>query len=337
VTIAGKPQRTTGGRSVHRRRLFWGLGSEPYTAAVINDLDAVEWAQLLHAYGSAADVPGQLRDLAAADDDGVREMLGEVFASNLVHQGTRFEATAYAVPFLAELAGTPTQAGRHRIVSFLTYAAVGYRHNRPGSFPVAQERAWAAADHAAGGVDELREQVRSWLLTPRPERGRRPVTSAQIDRLQRHTGLVVYDAVRSQLGVLGPLLRNPDTQLAGHTALLLSWFPQDAADDASALVEMACSAGPSSVAALIALGAMEPVLSWSEAGVAILERLADPNRDVRWAAATAAVRWYGPTAPPAAVEVLREHARDEDNDPTWPWGINAQWYTAASLAGGQLD
>ena len=81
---------------------------------------------------------------------------------------------------------------------------------------------------------------------------------------------------------------------------------------------------------------MEPVVPGSVASVAILERLADPNRDVRWAVATAAVRWYGPTAASAAVEVLRERARDEDNDPTWPWGIDAQWYTAASLAGGRL-
>ena len=65
---------------------------------MLDELDDVAWDRLTHAYGAAADVPGILREVAAGDDDALSELYG-----NIWHQGTVYEATAYAVPFLVEL------------------------------------------------------------------------------------------------------------------------------------------------------------------------------------------------------------------------------------------
>ncbi|GAA1535700.1 hypothetical protein GCM10009827_062540 [Dactylosporangium maewongense] len=60
------------------------------------------WAELTHAYGVADDVPELLRGLA----DGSSEALWELFG-NVIHQGTLYEATRFAVPFLVEILDAP--------------------------------------------------------------------------------------------------------------------------------------------------------------------------------------------------------------------------------------
>ncbi|MFB7534221.1 hypothetical protein ACFC0C_39610 [Streptomyces sp. NPDC056178] len=68
------------------------------------DVDAQPWAELQHAYGSAADVPDRLRALAGDDGEAASEAVSELYGS-ILHQGSVYEATARAVPYLARLAG----------------------------------------------------------------------------------------------------------------------------------------------------------------------------------------------------------------------------------------
>ncbi len=67
------------------------------------DLDAQPWASYTHAYGSAEDVPGHLRALAGDDDAAADEAQSELYGS-ILHQGSVYEASAKAVPFLARTA-----------------------------------------------------------------------------------------------------------------------------------------------------------------------------------------------------------------------------------------
>ncbi|MEV5201476.1 hypothetical protein [Streptomyces sp. NPDC053720] len=73
---------------------------EPFLA----DVDAQPWADLQHAYGSAADVPGHLRALAGESEEAASEAVSELYGS-ILHQGSVYGATARAVPYLARLAG----------------------------------------------------------------------------------------------------------------------------------------------------------------------------------------------------------------------------------------
>ncbi|MFD8106371.1 hypothetical protein [Streptomyces microflavus] len=72
-------------------------------ALFLAELDAQPWASYSHAYGSAEDVPGFLRALAGDDDAAAEEAQSELYVS-ILHQGSVYEASAKAVPFLARIA-----------------------------------------------------------------------------------------------------------------------------------------------------------------------------------------------------------------------------------------
>ncbi|WP_329379524.1 HEAT repeat domain-containing protein [Streptomyces sp. NBC_01716] len=79
-------------------------------AQIFADLDAQPWAEREHAYGGADDVPDQLRALASDDAEEAEEALYELYG-NIVHQGSVYEATPYAVPYLARLAAAGVRPG----------------------------------------------------------------------------------------------------------------------------------------------------------------------------------------------------------------------------------
>jgi hypothetical protein len=85
---------------------------------VLDGLDRVEWRKLTHAYGSATDVPQLLRDLASKDSGKREAALSDLFG-NIWHQGTVYEATANAVPFLVELAADSNVAGRADVLGLI--------------------------------------------------------------------------------------------------------------------------------------------------------------------------------------------------------------------------
>ena len=69
---------------------------------MLEGLDKINWSQLHHAYGEASDVPISIRQLLSKDDATVDKAIYELFG-NIWHQGTVYEASAFAVPFLQEL------------------------------------------------------------------------------------------------------------------------------------------------------------------------------------------------------------------------------------------
>ncbi|MFG2947145.1 hypothetical protein [Streptomyces adustus] len=63
------------------------------------ELDHVQWHDLTHAYGPAADVPELIRALYD-DEESAAEAIDELYGT-IYHQGTVYDASAPAVPFLA--------------------------------------------------------------------------------------------------------------------------------------------------------------------------------------------------------------------------------------------
>ena len=63
-------------------------------------LEEVPWATLDHAYGSAANVPGVLTELAGAEGDAARQIVEGFGYGSLCHQGSVYSATLAAAPFL---------------------------------------------------------------------------------------------------------------------------------------------------------------------------------------------------------------------------------------------
>lgn len=92
---------------------------------VFDDLDKVPWGELEHAYGAAEDVPDILRQLLSSDPkiraDAIEQLYGNIF-----HQGTRYPATPFVVPFLIELCSDPTVPDRFQILSLWGSLITGY-------------------------------------------------------------------------------------------------------------------------------------------------------------------------------------------------------------------
>ncbi len=130
---------------------------------MLEGLDQVDWKRLSHAYGSAEDVPDLLRALMSPDSAVREAAIGELHG-NIYHQGTVYEATAYAAPFLLELLEAPEVAGKaellflvHSIATGSSYLAVHgemdhyrkERHTAAFQEQFRQEQGWAsAARHA---------------------------------------------------------------------------------------------------------------------------------------------------------------------------------------------
>jgi hypothetical protein len=119
---------------------------------VLDGLDAIDWSALAHAYGPATDVPALLRAVAAGDEASRRAALGALFG-NVWHQGTVYEATAAAVPFLVELAARTGAPDRDVVLALVGCIARGQSyhavHAPSRRERVARETAWVRAAHAA--------------------------------------------------------------------------------------------------------------------------------------------------------------------------------------------
>jgi HEAT repeat protein len=91
-------------------------------AVMLENLDKINWSELGHAYGWATNVPNMIRDLTSADKE-VRQKARSDLSSHIIHQGTPYSSTAYAVPFLAELLDAPEIPDREEIASLLAFIA----------------------------------------------------------------------------------------------------------------------------------------------------------------------------------------------------------------------
>lgn len=92
--------------------------------AMLERLDAVDWAAVQHAFGPATDIPDALRTLAD-DDPGRRQRAYQHLWQTLLDEGMRNHATAAAAPFIAELVGDPRVPDRPRLISLLTCSVAG--------------------------------------------------------------------------------------------------------------------------------------------------------------------------------------------------------------------
>ncbi|MFD8423524.1 hypothetical protein [Streptomyces sp. NPDC059466] len=112
---------------------------------LLTGLDEVDWSNLNHAYGTAADVPGQLRALCGIDEQARQQAVSDLF-NHLAHQGSRCQAAPYAVPFLSRIALAGPGPAREHALELLSGLAVDRDEEREiiGGADIAAWRAEAA-------------------------------------------------------------------------------------------------------------------------------------------------------------------------------------------------
>ena len=91
---------------------------------MLEKLDEIGWSSLQHAYGEASDVPGQIRALIS-DDETERNKAFYELCGNIYHQGTLYEATVSAIPFLLEIYNFQKAPNHEQIVLLVALIASG--------------------------------------------------------------------------------------------------------------------------------------------------------------------------------------------------------------------
>ncbi len=92
---------------------------------MLEGLDKIDWKNLEHAYGEASDVPDLIRSLASKDEEKRADALWELYG-NIFHQGTRYKATPFAIPFIFELIRGPQVLDKANLIKFTVDLALGY-------------------------------------------------------------------------------------------------------------------------------------------------------------------------------------------------------------------
>ena len=252
---------------------------------MLERLHTVDWNALTHAYGPADDVPELLRALAAADRQARKDAYWELYG-NIFHQGTRYPATAPAVPFLLELLADPATPDRPELLLLLTHLVTG-------QFSVAADPTMYAGEpddgHALahGDVEDYGAILRD-----------------------------IYRAAEAGLPLYLQLVQHADTaSLRAAAAHLLACLWTRAAASVPVLrAQLARETGvPARATLAFALGRLQDIAGPDPQLLALHER--DPAPLVRLLAAVGLVRAAGSDAPDAAVATLIAAVHDPDAVP----------------------
>ncbi|GAB2824263.1 hypothetical protein GCM10022221_22900 [Actinocorallia aurea] len=301
----------------------------------LDGLDEVAWASLHHAYGTAEDVPGQLRALASADPE-AREAARGLYG-NVYHQGTRWEASPYVVPFLAALLDDPGTPGRGSVMGLLRAVALGDRDDADLPFDVGAafaraerltpERAEAATRRLYGYDEEDDEDEDAEDDLPEED---------EADEADMNDVVVLWarDCHRAAGRVHDRIVAwtaDPDPVVAAGAAELLAWYPASPAAVAALLAvpaEGRETVRASANLALAHLPAADPAVA------EVLTGLLDaPHRAVALTAAVALAHRAADPFPERALTLLVEapaHPVPADSFPL-PWDRSLQGFAALSL------
>jgi HEAT repeat protein len=189
---------------------------------MLENLDSIAWSQLTHAYGAATDVPAQIRNLASANEGERGNALWELYG-NIFHEGARYPATPYAVPFLYELVTAPETPDRHEIVYLLVSLALGCEESYlPDGLDVA---------NFCGALKESDSQMSLTDQAECDEYGVGP--RADLD---------CYDSVQNGVPVLIKLMTDDDARLRRAAIYALAWFPENARQSLPAIRQFLANA-----------------------------------------------------------------------------------------------
>jgi hypothetical protein len=131
---------------------------------MLRGIDNVDWSKIRHCYGPAADVPALLQDLRSLNQ-ATRDRAWHELYGNLWHQGTIYQATSYAVPFLCQLLEEPEAPERHRVLVFLAFLFSGrsywdvHQHNNLRRKTISEDELREALSAELSWVDATKRAV----------------------------------------------------------------------------------------------------------------------------------------------------------------------------------
>jgi len=183
---------------------------------MLEALEQVDWGQLTHAYGTAEDVPVLIRDLRDPDATTRQNAINHLF-NTIFHQGSRYRASAPAVPFLFEVLEAPDTQGKEQILLLLEHLAVGYPENHLGH-GFAPDKAFARAERLGRRVDLAKLRAAEPQEKDQWDLGRQNLWEKD-----------AYEAVLQRIDCVQRLTRDSDKPVRIEAVRTLAWFPAVAA------------------------------------------------------------------------------------------------------------
>jgi hypothetical protein len=191
-----------------------GVVNAGHLTDALAGVDEVPWAALQHAYGSAVDVPGHLRELRSPAPS-IRQAACSNLLSSIYHQGSRWQASASAVPFLVALVDDPATPQRDMVLRLLRAVAIGDLDDTALPFDPASTFAGAAP-----ATDELVDRVVTLLAVGEPLDD----MAGAIDAVSIRWARDAYHAAARSFDRYVAWLRDRDAAVAAGAAELLPWY-----------------------------------------------------------------------------------------------------------------
>ena len=281
---------------------------------MLEGLDAINWSKLHHAYGSAADVPGQIRSLTSSDTAVFDHALWSMFG-NIYHQGSRWEASPYAIPFLCELVNSNSIQKRDEILNLVLYIGLGDIWRDDESLPFNVKHFFSLAD----GIVAV--QYRGFTERFLAGGYRDPSNQQLMDQLDMAYQRDSYLALEAQADDLLKWASDADSSVAVLAITSFPWFPILHEQAHPILLKAIVSERPIDykISALLTIGL---IAAYANPDVkTALQNQLDLQRQlatmdafaIRLASAIALVFLFGKDAPDSAAETLieAEEHRDE--------------------------
>lgn len=185
---------------------------------MLEQIENIDWANLKHAYGSAADVPNDIRNLTSLDDK-IRDKALYNLYGNIFHQGTRYEATPHAIPFLYELIENETVKDKHKIISLLINLALGYEE-----------------EYLPEGINP--EKFRNELMESEAN-----MTDEQKENCEKYGYSAValincYDFVKEGIPILLKCIKSDEEKIRTAALYATSWFPEEVENSIPKIIEV---------------------------------------------------------------------------------------------------
>ena len=127
---AGKPH--------NELELQQALAKPPLLMELIG-LELIPWEKLQHAYGSAKNIPNDLRRLVSVNEKERGGAIWRLFGS-IYHQGTLYTATAYAVPFILRILQNTALPNRGAVAELIAAMAESAGYDKATIQKAWQER-----------------------------------------------------------------------------------------------------------------------------------------------------------------------------------------------------
>ena len=165
-------------------------------------LEEIDWSSVQHAHGEASDFPILMNAALSADKDD-REFALKLLHETIWHQGTIYQATAFAVPFIVKLIQSPDISNQADFA--MLFAAIAQGSGGPfeyGFEDKKDEEMWQEI-YAKQGQDLFEEmkEYKKWCEATR-------------------------DEVAKNLHVIYPFLSHSDKYVRPYIAEALSCYPE---------------------------------------------------------------------------------------------------------------